>query len=79
MFEVAGKMLLHGNISPMTLSNGTVKDVARETMTLLETLAPSGGIIVGDGYNIVPGSPLENLESVRKTCEQFGVPAASRK
>lgn len=78
MYLVAGKMLLHGNISPMTLSDGTPNDVAKETMILLDTLAPFGGIIVGDGYNVVPGSPLENLGSVRKTCEQYGVPPAAR-
>lgn len=74
MHLLAGKMLLHGNISPMTLLRGTPNDVAKETMILLNTLAPFGGIIVGDGYNVAPGSPLGNLEIVRKTCEQYGVP-----
>jgi uroporphyrinogen-III decarboxylase len=72
---LAGKTLLHGNISPMTLFRGAPHEVARETMILLNTLAPFGGIIVGDGYNIAPDSPLENLGAVRKTCEEFGAPA----
>ena len=79
MHLLAGKTLLHGNISPMTLFRGSPNDVANETMILLNTLAPFGGIIVGDGYNIAPGSPLENLESVRRSCERYGVPpSASR-
>ena len=77
MYLLAGKTLLHGNINPMTLFRGSPNDVANETMILLKTLAPFGGIIVGDGYNIAPGSPLENLGSVRKTCEQYGLPSAS--
>ena len=75
MHTVAGRMLLHGNISPMTLFEGTAGAVAAETRNVLESLAPFGGIILGDGYNIVPGSPLENLEAVRKTCGEYGVPA----
>jgi len=75
MHALAGKTLLHGNISPMTLFEGTAGDVAVETRTLLESLAPFGGIILGDGYNVVPGSPLENLEAIRRTCEEFGAPA----
>jgi len=71
---LAGKMLLHGNINPMTLLRGTPHGVAEETMILLNTLAPFGGIIVGDGYNVAPDSPLENLGSVRKACEQYGMP-----
>jgi uroporphyrinogen-III decarboxylase len=74
MYLLAGKTLLHGNIDPMTLLRGTPNDVAKETMILLNTLAPFGGIIVGDGYNVAPGSSLENLGRVRKTCEEYGVP-----
>ena len=75
MHALAGKTLLHGNISPMTLFEGTAGDVAAETRTLLESLAPFGGIILGDGFNVVPGSPPENLEAIRKTCEEYGAPA----
>jgi hypothetical protein len=58
----------------MTLFKGTPHDVEKETTILLNTLAPFGGIIVGDGYNVAPDSPLENLGSIRKACEQYGVP-----
>jgi hypothetical protein len=62
----------------MTLFKGSPNDVANETMVLLNTLAPFGGIIVGDGYNVAQDSPLENLEAVRKTCEEYGVPPTGR-
>jgi uroporphyrinogen-III decarboxylase len=74
MGMLAGKVLLHGNIDPMTLFEGTVREVEDETRKMLESLAPSGGIILGDGYNIVPASPLSNLEAIRRASEEFGVP-----
>ncbi len=74
MDMLAGRVLLHGNISPLTLFEGTAGAVAAETRTVLESLAPFGGIILGDGFNVVPGSPLGNLEAIRKTCRDYGVP-----
>jgi uroporphyrinogen-III decarboxylase len=75
MSLLAGKVLLHGNVDPMTLYRGSEHDVEQETSRILEVLANSGGIILGDGFNVVPSSPLGNLEAVRKTSERFGVPA----
>lgn len=40
MTTLAGKVLLHGNISPMTLLEGTPHDVEEETLHLLDVLAP---------------------------------------
>ena len=71
---LAGRVLLHGNIDPMTLYQGTEHDVERETANILDVLAGSGGIILGDGFNIVPASPMSNLEAVRTTSTAFGVP-----
>jgi uroporphyrinogen-III decarboxylase len=74
MGMLAGKVLLHGNIDPMTLYKGSAHDVERETSRILEVLADSGGIILGDGFNVVPASPLANLAAVRTTSERFGLP-----
>jgi uroporphyrinogen-III decarboxylase len=74
MGYLKGKIVLHGNIDPLTLFEGSAKSVEAETTRILETLASSGGIVLGDGYNIVPGSPLSNLEAVRKASQAFGVP-----
>jgi uroporphyrinogen-III decarboxylase len=72
---LAGKVLLHGNIDPMTLFEGTVHEVEDETRKMLEGLASFGGIILGDGYNIVPASPLSNLEAIRSASAKYGVPS----
>ena len=78
MILLAGKVVLHGNIDPMTLYEGTLDEIEAETMHNLEVLAPSGGLILGDGFNVVPGTPLASLEAVRKASEQYGVPRQSR-
>ncbi len=74
MFLLAGKVLLHGNVNPMILYQGTPHDVEQETMKILETLAPFGGIILGDGFNIVPNFSIENLEAVREASKRYGIP-----
>jgi len=74
MTILAGNVLLHGNVSPITLHEGTTHDVEEETMHILEVLAPRGGIILADGYNVVPGTTISNLEAVKRTSEKFGKP-----
>jgi len=74
MKQLAGKTILHGNIDPMLLFQGAPGDIERATVKILETLAPYGGIILGDGFNIVPGTELSKLEVISKTCEQYGAP-----
>ena len=74
MIVLAGKVILHGNVDPMTLYQGTHGDVERETIKILETLLSYGGVVLGDGFNVVPGTELSKLEVIRKTSETFGVP-----
>lgn len=74
MSLLAGKTLLHGNISPMTLFQGSLSEIENAAHHLLEVLAPFGGIILGDGFNVVPETPLSNLEILRTTSAAFGVP-----
>jgi uroporphyrinogen-III decarboxylase len=74
MSSLAGKVLLHGNVSPITLHQGSSHDVEDETMHILEVLAPYGGVILGDGYNVAPGTSISNLEAVKRTSEKYGKP-----
>jgi uroporphyrinogen-III decarboxylase len=77
MTTLAGRVLLHGNVSPMTLYQGTPHDVEDETMHILEVLAPYGGVILGDGYNVAPETAISNLEAVKRTSEKYGEPKVS--
>lgn len=74
MMKLAGKVILQGNIDPLTLYRGNRTEIEAEAGEVLETLAPSGGIILGDGYNIVPGTSIANLEVLRKVSREFGRP-----
>ena len=74
MLLLAGRVILHGNVDPMLLYQGTKYEIEQETAKILETLAPYGGIILGDGFNVVPGTAISNLEVLHQTSERFGVP-----
>ncbi len=71
---LAGKMVLMGNLNPLLLRQGPVEEIRAETLHLLETLAPFGGIMVTDGYNLVPGTPTEHIAAVVDACREFGRP-----
>jgi uroporphyrinogen-III decarboxylase len=74
MASLAGRVVLHGNIDPMLLHRGTGHDIEQKTIEILEALAPRGGIILGDGYNVVPGTPISNLDALKRTSERYGAP-----
>lgn len=71
---LAGRVVLQGNIDPMTLFRGTEAEIRAEAQAVLETLAGRGGVILGDGYNVVPGTPLANLALLRQVSREFGAP-----
>jgi hypothetical protein len=66
---VGGKMWLVGNIDPLLLCNGPVEQIAHETRRLLNALLPCGGVIVCDGFNLVPETPISNLQVVMDVVE----------
>lgn len=72
--NMGGRVQLWGNINPMLMLSGTkaqVKAAARET---LEGLAPCGGLLLGDGANVCPGTPVENLAALTEAAEEYGLP-----
>ncbi len=77
--ELGGKMLLWGNLNPMLMLNGTPAQVKAEALRALEALAPCGGLLLGDGANICPGTLVENLAAVTAAAEEYGRPEAKRK
>jgi hypothetical protein len=77
--NLGGRALLWGNISPMLMLKGTraqVKGAAREA---LEAMAPCGGLLLGDGANVCPGTPVENLAALTEAAEEYGLPQVDRK
>jgi hypothetical protein len=72
--ELGGRVLLWGNINPMLMLNGTQAQVKAAAHAALAALAPCGGLLLGDGANVCPGTPVENLAALTEAAEEYGMP-----
>lgn len=71
---MGGRVVLLGNVNPMLIRTGTPGQVRAAARRVLETLGPRGGLIVQDGNNIPPGSPLANINAMMEAAEEWGRP-----
>jgi uroporphyrinogen-III decarboxylase len=71
---MGGKVYLWGNINPMLMLDGSKEEVKETCIEALQAMAPCGGFILGDGANICPGTPLENMAVFTEAAEEFGLP-----
>lgn len=71
---LGGRVVLLGNVNPLLIHSGTPAEVRAATRRVLEKLAPRGGLIVQDGNNIPPGSPLANINAMMEAAEAWGRP-----
>jgi uroporphyrinogen-III decarboxylase len=55
------------------IASGTPEQVKTATRRVIEKLAPYGGLIVQDGNNIAPGSPVENINAMMEAAKEFGL------
>lgn len=69
---MGGRVVLVGNVNPMVIHSGTPDEVIAETRRVIEKLAPAGGLILQDGNNIPPESPLENINAMMEAAERYG-------
>lgn len=69
---MGGKVVLLGNVNPLLVSDGTPDEVKQATRNVIEKLAPYKGLIIQDGNNIAPGSPVENINAMLAAAEEFG-------
>jgi len=72
--NLGGRVHLWGNINPMLMLNGTKAQVKQAALEALGALAPCGGYRLGDGANVCPGTPLENLAALTEAAEDYGLP-----
>jgi len=72
---MGGKVVLIGNVDPMLIHSGTPDDVREATRKVIEVLGPCRGLIVQDGSNIPPGTPLENINAMTEAAEIYGRPS----
>lgn len=64
--------LLWGNLNPMLLKDGTVAEIKQAAWECLEAMAPYGGLMLGDGANICPETPLESFDAIMQAAEKYG-------
>jgi uroporphyrinogen-III decarboxylase len=69
---MGGKVVLLGNVNPLLIAEGTPEQVKGATRQVVEKLAPCGGLIIQDGNNIAPGSPVENINAMMEAAEEYG-------
>jgi len=76
--NLGGRVHLWGNINPMLMLRGTKAQVRQAALRALEALAPCGGYRLGDGANVCPGTPVENLCALSEAAEEYGLPEELR-
>jgi uroporphyrinogen-III decarboxylase len=65
--------LLFGNVCcAVTLPQGNIYDVEDETLELIETLGPNGGILIGSSSEVHNSVPPENAAAMYKTVHEYG-------
>jgi uroporphyrinogen decarboxylase len=69
---MGGKVVLVGNVNPMLIHSGTPEEIRQATRCVIEKLAGYRGLIIQDGSNIPPGSPLENINAMMEAAELYG-------
>jgi uroporphyrinogen decarboxylase len=69
---MGGRIVLLGNVNPMLIHTGTPAEVRKATRKVIEVLGPYRGLIIQDGNNIPPGSPLENINAMIEAAELYG-------
>jgi len=69
---MGGKVVLLGNVSPLVIANGTPQQVKEATRQIIEKLAPYKGLIIQDGNNISPESPVENINAMMEAANEYG-------
>ena len=71
--EILGdRVCIKGNVPSSLLCTGTPEQVKEATRQVIEKLAPCGGLIIQDGNNIAPGSPVENINAMMEAAEEYG-------
>ncbi len=72
--NMGGRVYLWGNVNPMLMLHGTYNEVKQTATKCLAAMAPYGGLMLGDGANVCPGTPIENLVALTDAAEEYGLP-----
>lgn len=67
-----GHCWVRGNIDPILLLEASPDEVERAATRVLAAFGSYGGLILADGFNIAPGTPLENIAALVRASERWG-------
>jgi hypothetical protein len=68
---MGGKVVVQGNVNPELMLNGTVEEVKQAGWDVLEAFSEVGGLVLSDGYNVCPHTPVGNLNALVRAAEEF--------
>jgi len=71
--NLGGTTLLWGNINPMLMKDGSYPEVKQAARECVEAIAPCGGLLLGDGANVCPGTPLSSFQAIMDAVEEYGM------
>lgn len=69
---MGGRIVLLGNVNPLLIHSGTPEQVREATRNVIEKLGHYRGLIIQDGSNIPPGTPIENINAMTEAAELYG-------
>ena len=67
-----------GNINPMLMLHGSKEEVKKAVKECLDVLAPYGGLMLGDGANVCPGTPIENMAMLIEAAVEYELPVEGK-
>ena len=70
--KFGSRLCLKGNVSAITMANGTPKQVREEAKKCIDAAAEGGGFMLAVGDSIGPNANLRNIEEFVKTALEYG-------
>jgi uroporphyrinogen-III decarboxylase len=67
-----GRCWVQGNISPVLLLEGDPASIRQAARRVLAAFAPHRGLILSDGFNLAPGTRIENVATLVRASEEWG-------
>jgi hypothetical protein len=68
---MGGRVVVQGNVNPEIMRDGTVEEVKKAAWEVLEAFVDVGGLVLGTGCEILPDTPVENMNALVRATEEF--------
>ena len=69
---VGSRCWAQGNVSPVLLMQGSPQEIRQAARRAPAAFARRGGLILSDGYNASPGTPLGSIAALVEAAEAWG-------